>query len=170
MFRAVTAPALINKRAAFRFRLRSLFILVVAFAVASALFRSIVRGDSTSFLGIGAFCYGGIVAIPCYAFVASLMVLTTESIRGQRAGELFAAVVSAAAWIGFVAVALNQWPQLCLLYSPAIIAIIGWLVRLSWKTIDGPSPEETLRRLKQAKEDCSQALLLQRRRRSADLP
>jgi len=122
--------------------------------VLSAAARSVVLSDPTMFLGIGAFCYGGIVAIPCYAFVGSLMVLTTTTTRGQRAGEIFAAVVGAAAWIGFVVATLGNWPQLCVAYSLAVIAIIVWLVRLNWKVAEGPSPEGMLRRLMEAKQHC----------------
>jgi MFS family permease len=138
---------------AFRFGLKSLMIVLAIAGVLSAVARSLVRNDPTIFLGIGAFCYGGIVALPCYAFVGSLMVLTTTTTRGQRAGEIFAAIVGAAAWIGFVVVMLGQWPQLCVVYSVVIVAIIVWLMRLNWKPVEGPSPEPMLKRLMQAKRD-----------------
>ena len=106
------------------------------------------------FLGVGAFCYGGIVAIPCYAFIGSLMVLTTKTTRGQRAGEIFAAAVAAMAWMAFIVAALHDWPQLCAAYSLVVIAIVVWLVRRNWKTEEGPSPENSLRRLIAAKRGC----------------
>jgi hypothetical protein len=105
-------------------------------------------------LGIGAFCYGGIVAIPCYAFVGSLMVLTTTTVRGQRAGALLAAGVGATAWIAFIIATLGRWPQLCVAYSLVIVAIIAWLVRQDRKIPEGPSPESTLERLMEAKRSC----------------
>ena len=143
-----------SQAAPFRFGLRSLFIVLAAVGIVCALLRSLVQGDTTMFLGIGAFCYGGIVAIPVYAFVGSLMVLTTKTTRGQRAGEISAAVVGAAAWIAFIFATLGKYPQLCIVQSLAVIAIIAWLVRINWKIEEGPSPEGTLRRLMQAKENC----------------
>ena len=137
----------------FRFGLKSLFFLLAAAGVLCAALRSLVQGDASMFLGIGAFCYGGIVAIPCYAFVGSLMVLSTTTTRGQRAGEIFAAAVGATAWISFIIAALHPWPQLCVAYSLVVIAIIVWLVRLNWKPEDGPSPEGMLQRLSQVKQD-----------------
>src|SRR5262245_55807464 len=61
-----TAP--LAQSAPFRFGLRSLFILLAAIGIVCALLRSLVQGDPSIFLGIGAFCYGGIIAIPVYAF------------------------------------------------------------------------------------------------------
>src|SRR6187431_2671692 len=94
-----TAEGQPGRPAAFRFGLRSLFVLLAAVGVGSGVLRSLVSGDATIFLGIGAFCYGGIIAICVYAFVGSLMVLSTTTVRGQRAGEIFAAAIGAAAWI-----------------------------------------------------------------------
>jgi len=138
----------------FRFGLRTLFFLLAGVGVLSAVARSLVRGDPTMLLGIGAFCYGGIIAIPCYAFVGSLMVLTTTTVRGQRAGALLAAAVGATAWIWFVIAALGRWPQLCVVYSLVIVGIIAWLVRQDWQTPEGPSPESTLEKLMAAKRSC----------------
>jgi hypothetical protein len=143
-----------GKPAGFRFGLRSLFVLLAAAGVVSAVLRSLVNGDATMFLGIGAFCYGGIVAICVYAFVGSLIVLSTTTTRGQRAGEIFAAAISAAAWIGFICAALYRWPQLCVVQSIVVVGIIGWLVRMNWKIEDGPSPEGMLGRLREAKRAC----------------
>src|SRR5437762_61859 len=86
--------------------------------------RAVVRSDPAGFVGVGAFCYGGIIAIPCYAFVGSLMVLTTKTARGQRAGEIFAATVAAVAWIAFLFAALNQSPQMFVAYSLVVIAVV----------------------------------------------
>jgi hypothetical protein len=143
-----------GKPGKFRFGLRSLFVLLAAAGVGSAVLRSLVSGDATMFLGIGAFCYGGIVAIPVYAFAGSLMVLSTTTTRGQRVGEIFAAVLGAAAWIGFICGALHQWPQLCVVQSIVVLGIIGWLVRMNWKVEEGPSPEGMLSRLIEVKKDC----------------
>src|SRR5438093_7901803 len=49
----------------FRFGLRALFLLLAAVGVLCAVARSLVNSDPTIVLGIGAFCYGGIIAIPC---------------------------------------------------------------------------------------------------------
>jgi hypothetical protein len=106
------------------------------------------------FLGIGAFCYGGIIAIPCYAFVGSLMVLTTTTTRGQRAGEILAAIVGTAAWIGFIVAALGRWPQVCVVQSLVVIGIAAWVMRRNWKVEEGPSPESSLRQLMAAKRNC----------------
>jgi len=106
------------------------------------------------FVGVGAFCYGGIIAIPCYAFVGSLMVLTTKTTRGQRAGEIFAAVVGAGAWITFLYAALNSVPQMFVACSLAAIGVVVWLVRRNWKPEEGPSPENSLHRLIAAKKAC----------------
>jgi nitrate reductase NapE component len=140
----------------FRFGLRSLFVLLAGVGVFCAAVRSLVSHDIAIVLGIGAFCYGGIVAIPCYAFVGSLMVLTTTTTRGQRVGEVLAAVVGAAAWITFIVVALGKWPQLCVAYSLVAVAMIVWLVRHNWQIAEGPSPETTLNRLIAAKRSCQQ--------------
>jgi hypothetical protein len=143
-----------NKRTPFRFTLRSLFFVVSAGAVLSAC----VRGDPTMLLGIGAFCYGGIVAIPCYALVASLIVVTTKTTWGERIGEVSAGLVAAAAWITFIIGALGQWPQLCVVYSFFAIAILAAIVWHDWQPVAGPSPEATLERLLQAKHDCAEKL------------
>jgi len=140
----------------FRFGLRSLFVLLAAVGVVSGMIRAVVKSDPAGIVGVGAFCYGGIIAIPCYAFVGSLMVLTTKTTRGQRAGEIFAAVVGAVAWITFLFGALNQSPQMFVAYSLVAIGAIVYLVRRNWKTEEGPSPENSLRRLIKAKHDCAQ--------------
>ena len=106
------------------------------------------------FVSVGAFCYGGIIGIPCYAFVGSLMVLTTKTARGQRVGEIFAAVVGAAAWITFLFAALNQAPQMFAACSLLAIGVVVWLMRLNWKAEQGPSPESSLQRLMAAKKAC----------------
>jgi hypothetical protein len=152
--RAKAAQDQPGKPAAFRFGLRSLFVVLAAAGVVSAVLRSLVNGDATMFLGIGAFCYGGIVAIPVYAFVGSLIVLSTTTTRGQRAGEIFAAAIGAAAWIGFICAALYRWPQLCVVQSIVVVGIIGWLMRMNWKIEEGPSPEGMLGRLMEVKRDC----------------
>ena len=69
-------------------------------------------------------------------------------------GEIFAAVLGAAAWIGFIFAALHQWPQLCVVQSIMVVGIIGWLVRRNWKVEEGPSPEGMLSRLIEVKRDC----------------
>ena len=123
----------------------------------STLLRAAAFGDQSLAklaFGIGVFFYGGIVAIPCYMFVGSLMVLTTKTTRGQRAGEILAAAVGAAAWIGFFIGAIGDWPQLCIAYSLAVIGIIGWLARMNWNVEEGPSPELMLKRLSEAKDHC----------------
>ena len=136
-----------------RYRLRTLFIVVATVAVLSAWLRSALDGDLTSLLGIGAFCYGGIVAIPCYAFVGSLVVLSTTTTAGQRAGTIFAAIMAGVAWMTFVVSILGRWPQLCIAYAIVTAAILYWLVRSDWIIAEGPSPEAMLDRLKQAKQD-----------------
>ena len=143
-----------SKPAPFRFGLRALFVALAAVGIVCALLRSMVQQDSSVFLGIGAFCYGGIIAIPVYAFVGSLMVLSTATTWGQRAGEIFAAVVGAIAWIGFICVTLSKWPQLCMVQSLVVVGVVVWLVRFNWKPEDGPAPENTLRRLRDVKEHC----------------
>jgi hypothetical protein len=130
---------------------------MAAVGVLCAVARSLVLRDHTLsllFLGIGTFCYGGIVGLLCYVFVGSLMVLTTATLRGQRAGEILAALVGAAAWIGFVVTILGRWPQVCAAGSIAIVAIFIGLARLNWKVVEGPSPESSLRRLLAAKQNC----------------
>jgi hypothetical protein len=141
----------------FRFHLRTLFILIAVVGVASGIARSVVHGDQALgllFIGIAVFCYGGIIALPCYAFVGSLAVLTTKTTWGQRTGEIVAAIIGAMAWISFVVIAMRSWPQVCVLFSIIIIAIITWLVRTGWNTPEGPSPESSLQRLLAAKESC----------------
>ena len=143
----------------FRFRLRSLFILMAAVGLLSGLARSAVQGDpalALLFVGIAVFCYGGIFAITGYAFVAALLTLSTKTSWGQRASELFAAFVGASIWIAFVSVTLAKWPQVAILFSLAIILIIGWIVRNNWTLPEGPSPENSLRRLLSAKQNCVQ--------------
>ena len=152
--RSVNVGNNVSKDAPFRFGLRSLFILLAAAGVVCALLRSLVQNDSSIFLGVGAFCYGGIIAIPAYAFVGSLMVLSTTTTWGQRAGEIFAAAIGAAAWISFICVALSKWPQLCVVQSLVVVGVIVWLVRMNWKPEEGPSPEGMLRRLIDVKEQC----------------
>jgi hypothetical protein len=138
-----------------RFTLRTLFGLMAAVGVLCAIARSLAAGDSTIVLGIGAFCYGGIVAIPCFAFIASLLVLTTTTTRGQQAGEVFAAVIAAATWIGFIIAALRPWPQLCVVESAGVISLVAWLVRRNQRQLEaGPSPEATLARLRSVKARC----------------
>lgn len=144
----------VNARSPFRYSLRTLFGIMAAVAVLSAL----VRGGPTIVLGIGSFCYGGIIAIPCYAFVGSLTVLTTKTTWGERAGDVFAGGVGSAAWIVFIVCALGQWPQLCVVYSLCAIAIMGYIVWRGWQGDAGPSPEATLGRLMQAKHDCAERL------------
>jgi hypothetical protein len=144
----------ISEQAPLRFGLRSLFILLAAVGIACALLRSLMQNDSSLFFGVGAFCYGGIIAIPVYAFVGSLMVLTTTTTWGQRTGEIFAAAVGALAWIAFIVIGLNKWPQLCVVQSLAVVGIIVWLVRVNCKIEDGPSPEGMLRRLIDVKQHC----------------
>jgi hypothetical protein len=106
----------------FRFGLKTLFVLLAAVGVVSGMIRAVVKSDPAAIVGVGAFCYGGIIAIPCYAFVGSLMVLTTKTARGQRVGEIFAAIVGASAWIAFLFGALNQSPQMFIAYSLGAIA------------------------------------------------
>jgi hypothetical protein len=153
-----------SDRKPFRYTLRTLFCVVATVAVLSAWLRSLMRGDPTIVLGIGAFCYGGIVAIPCYAFVGSLAVLSTKSTWGERAGDVFAGLVASSAWITFIICALGQWPQLCVVYSFCAIAIMAFIVWRGWESDTGPSPEATLGRLMQAKHDCAEKL---RREQSA---
>jgi len=140
----------------FRFGLKSLFALLAAVGIFCGMIRAVVKSDPAAFVGVGAFCYGGIIAIPCYAFVGSLMVLTTKTARGQRAGEIFAAVVGASAWIAFLFGALNQAPQMFVAFSLAAIGVVVWLMRRNWKIEEGPSPENSLQRLIAAKKACVQ--------------
>jgi hypothetical protein len=119
--------------------------------------RSLVARDSAAFMGVAIFCYGGIIAIPCYAFVGSLMVLTTTTQRGQQVGAVLAAVVGCAAWISFGIAFLGRWPQVCLVYSLAATGIIGWLLRIDCTIAEGPSPEAALSRLLEVKKRCSQS-------------
>jgi Na+/proline symporter len=137
-------------RTPFRYSLRTLFGIMAAVAVLSAL----VRGGPTIVLGIGSFCYGGIIAIPCYAFVGSLTVLSTKTTWGERAGDVFAGLIGAIAWIAFIICALGQWPQLCVVYSLCALTIMGFIVWRGWQVEPGPSPEASLGRLMQAKQDC----------------
>jgi hypothetical protein len=146
---------------AFRFQLRSLFIVVAAAGVLSGIARSLIQGDhalSFVFIGLGVFCYGGVVAIPCYAFVAALMVITTKTTWGQRAGEILSAVVGAAVWISFVVAILRDWPLVCIAFSLAIAGIMVWLVKVGWTIPDGPAPEGTLKRLLATKKECQQTM------------
>jgi hypothetical protein len=147
-------PAVAIKQKPFRFGLKSLFALLAAVGVLSGMVRAVVKSDPAMFVGAGAFCYGGIIAIPCYAFVGSLMVLTTKTTRGQRAGEIFAAVVGAGAWITFLYAALNSVPQMFVACSLAAIGVVIWLMRRNWKPEEGPSPENSLHRLIAAKKAC----------------
>jgi hypothetical protein len=147
-------PAARNESARFRFGLKSLFALLAAVGVLSGMIRAVATSDPAAIVGLGAFCYGGIIAIPCYAFVGSLMVLTTKTTRGQRAGEIFAAIIGAGAWITFLFAALNQSPQMFVVYSLVAIAALVWLVRRNWKPEDGPSPENSLQRLIAVKKAC----------------
>jgi hypothetical protein len=145
-----------------RFTLRSLMLVVLGAAVLCGALRALVRGDPTFLLGMGSFFNGGIVAIPCYAFVASLMVLTTQSTWGERAGEVFAGLVAVAAWVTFLVYSLGRWPQLCVVYSACATAVIGWMVWQDWQTEAGPSPETTLQRLLSAKRECSERMRTER--------
>lgn len=148
-------PAAAKKQPArFRFGLKSLFALLAAVGVMSGMIRAVATSDPAAIVGLGAFCYGGIIAIPCYAFVGSLMVLTTKTTRGQRAGEIFAAIIGAGAWITFLFAALNQSPQMFVAYSLVAIAALVWLVRRNWKPEEGPSPENSLQRLMAVKKAC----------------
>src|SRR6478735_254276 len=73
----------------FRFGLRSLMLVMAAVGVLSGLARSVVQGDpalAILFKSLAVFCYGGIIAIPGYAFVAALLTLSTKTTWGQRAG------------------------------------------------------------------------------------
>lgn len=140
----------------FRFGLKSLFALLAAVGVFSGVVRSVATSDPAMFVGVGAFCYGGIIAIPCYAFVGSLMVLTTKTARGQWLGEIFAAVIGASAWITFLFAALNAAPQMFIAYSLAAVGVVVWLVRRNWKPEEGPSPENSLQRLIAVKKSCVQ--------------
>ncbi len=151
----VQVPAvLVSKPKSFRFGLKSLFVLLAAVGVVSGIIRAVIQSDPAAIVGVGAFCYGGIIAIPCYAFVGSLMVLSTKTARGQRAGEIFAAIVGASAWITFLFAALNPAPQMFVAYSLAAIGVVVWLVRRNWKPDEGPSPENSLQRLIAAKKAC----------------
>jgi hypothetical protein len=134
--------------------LKSLFALLAAVGVVSGLVRAVAKSDPAGIVGIGAFCYGGIIAIPCYAFVGSLMVLTTKTTRGQRVGEIFAALIGAIAWIAFLFAALNQSLPMFAVYSLLAMAVVIWLVRRNWKPEEGPSPENSLQRLIAAKKSC----------------
>lgn len=146
-----------------RYSLRTLFCILTAAAVIAAALRSMVRGDPSIFLGIGSFLYGGIIAIPCYAFIGSLVVLSTKTTWGERAGDVFAGLVGAAAWITFVVCALYQWPQLCVAYSLCAIAVMGFIVWRGWDAETGPSPEASLGRLMQAKKNCADTLRRERK-------
>ena len=150
------APAAAVRPGRFRFRLRTLFGLVVAVAILSGLGRAIVQGDPSMFMGIGAFCYGGIVALPCYAFVASLAGLATTTRWGQRGCEIFAGLIGAAAWITVIVAILGKWPQLCVVYSLFAIALMAVAIWKGWRPEEGPEPEESLRRLLQAKKEFSE--------------
>lgn len=158
MRREKLSPAIAVRSGRYRFRLRTLFYLVLAVAILSGVGRSIVRGDPTMFMGIGAFFYGAIVALPCYAFVASLAGLATTSRWGQRGCEVFAGLVGAAAWITVIVAILGKWPQLCVVYSLFAVAMMAFAIWRGWLPEDGPAPEATLRRLLQAKRECSQKL------------
>jgi hypothetical protein len=151
------APAAVVPEGGLRFSLRSLFLIMLAAAVACAAMRAVVFQDQSfarlAFV-IGVFFYGGIVAIPSYAFVGSLMVLTTRTTLGQRVGEVFSAAVGAAAWIGFFVATITDWPTLCVAYSTIVLAIMVWLVRENWKIELGPSPEAMLEKLREAKSQC----------------
>ena len=148
-----------------RFTLRSLMLVVLAAAVLCGALRGFVRGDPTFLLGIGTFCNGGIVALPCYAFVASLAVLTAKTTWGERAGDVFAGLVAVAAWVTFLVSALGRWPQLCVVYSLCATAVIGWVMWQGWKQEAGPSPEATLDRLLLAKQECTERLRAEQRLR-----
>jgi hypothetical protein len=150
----VPRPVATKQPVHFRFGLKSLFVLLAAVGVLSGLVRSVATSDPAMFVGVGAFCYGGIIAIPCYAFVGSLMVLTTKTARGQRAGEIFSAVVGAGAWITFLYAALHPVPQMFVACSLVAIGVVVWLVRRNWKLEEGPSPENSLQRLIAAKKAC----------------
>jgi hypothetical protein len=155
------ARAQANSRWAFRFRLRSLFVLVATAGVVSGIARSLIQGDhalSYVFVGLGVFCYGGVAAIPCYAFVAALMVITTKTTWGQRAGEIFAAVVGAAVWMSFIFAILKDWPLVCTTFSLVIAGIMVGLVKTGWTIPEGPAPEGMLKRLLATKKECQQTI------------
>lgn len=141
----------------FRFSLRSLILFMAAIGVFSGIVRSLALRDSTLFLAVAVFCYGGLIAIPCYAFVGSLMVLTATTPRGQFAGSLVAAAICCLAWSGFGVAFLGKWPQFCVIYSLAVVSIIGCLVRLDSRSGEGPSPEPALKRLLDVKKRCRES-------------
>lgn len=140
-----------------RFGLRTLFIVVTVAGLASGIIGSLLRGDNSLtllFMGIGVFCYGGIIAIPCYALVGSLLTLSAKTTWGERAAEVLSAVVCAAAWIGFVTAVMARWPQVCVAYALVIVGLMAWIVRSSWQRPEAPSPEPALQRLLKAKREC----------------
>jgi hypothetical protein len=156
--RDVRSPPLALRRR-YRFRLRTLFYLVIAAALISASGRAIVQRDPTMFLGIGTFVYGGIIALPCYAFIASLAGLAAKTRMGQRGSEVFAALVGASAWIAFIIVVLGRWPQLCVAYGLIAVGIMALAVWKSWNVVDeSPEPEASLQQLLRAKKECAQSL------------
>jgi hypothetical protein len=129
---------------------------MAAIGVFSGVVRSLALRDSTLFLAVAVFCYGGLIATPCYVFIGSLMVVTAATPRGQLAGSVIAAAICCLAWTGFGVAFLGKWPQFCVVYSAAVIVVIGCLVRLDSRIAEGPSPEPALRRLLDVKKRCSQ--------------
>ncbi len=137
-----------------RFRLRSLFFLVVTAALLSELMQ-FVNGSRESPIveGFGYFAYGGIAGLSLYTAGVLLTMLASQSPTGQRIGVIAVAVSSTLTWLLIVVVATRLWIPVCVIYSALVVVLMVILTKGDLATDADISPEQTIQRLRRAKNE-----------------
>ena len=135
-----------------RFRLRSLFKLVVLAALASEFLGwAIGVRNSPFFVGVACFAYGGIAGLLTFTCTATMLVTALRSPTGQKIGFVVGAALSTILWVICVMLSTYPWPPICVIFSALAVTLMVFLTRNELAIEESISPEHTLRRLQRAK-------------------
>ena len=136
----------------FRFRLRSLFLLIVAAAILSELLKWASGTHESPFVvGFGYFAYGGIAGLTLYTFGVLLSMIASQSPTGQRIGIFAGATVSTIVWLLIVILWTKSWIPVCGTYCVLVVALMVLVTKSDLITDLDVSPQKTMDRLHKAK-------------------
>ena len=137
-----------------RFRLRSLFVLVVTAAILSELLQWATGARESPFVvGFGYFAYGGIVGLTVYVCAAILSMIASQSAAGQRVGVMTGAAVSTIVWLSFVIAPTISWVPVWGIYSALVVTLMVFVTKSDLVTDESISPQRTMERLHRAKDE-----------------
>lgn len=145
-------------RATFRFRLRTVFVLITAVALVSEVMRfALGLGELPFVIALLSFAYGGLAGLICFAFVGVMSVLVARDIRHQFVVLVVGAVAATAIWTGVIIVVTYRWVPLCVLCScgAGVMMVLTARNEVLEQENQQLQPDVTLARLRQAKEDAN---------------